>query len=430
MELLMSKQLKPHLSFTVLGSNSGRNAGDAAILASLMRTLSEEIGPDVRFEVPTTNPAFVSNNYGRLFNVRPISIMPWTGSLRLLGIPTFRSIARTDAMLITDGIIFDVKLWNPIFNFLITLIFLAPWAKLLGKKVICYNVGIGPLRSYWGQRFARFLGNLSDLIIVREEDSLALFRKIGVKKEIHLMADAVFQNWAASDERKQQILAETGLTEAAASNNILGINVTRYVDSWLAESEKLQNKDDFINMLASSLVQLKRQASLEPVIVITQVMDHAYGERLRQLTSEKYFSETKEKWAPRIVSNVKYNNHEILAFCSCCRVFAGMRLHSLIIASRAGTPIVGLVYAPKVKSFLTQLKTPKQAIELAGLKQETLVASLLSVWNDAERLRAGQQTIVENLAYKARQAAILVADTMGLAQPSTQSQARPLVSNS
>ena len=44
---------------TLLGSNSGRNAGDAAILAAIMGAITEQLGPDVEFEVPTTNPKFV-----------------------------------------------------------------------------------------------------------------------------------------------------------------------------------------------------------------------------------------------------------------------------------------------------------------------------------------------------------------------------------
>jgi len=104
---------------TLLGSNSGRNAGDAGILAAIMGALSEELDGKVYFEVPTTNPKFISKHYGSMFNVRPISVMPWTGSIRLLGIPTLRSIKRTDLTFITDGIIFDVNLFNPLFNFLI-----------------------------------------------------------------------------------------------------------------------------------------------------------------------------------------------------------------------------------------------------------------------------------------------------------------------
>ena len=96
------------LRVTLLGSNSGRNAGDAAILAAIMHTLSRELDNKVSFEVPTTHPDFVRRNYGDKFDVKAMSVMPWTGSVRLLGIPTLASIRRTDCTLITAGIIFDI----------------------------------------------------------------------------------------------------------------------------------------------------------------------------------------------------------------------------------------------------------------------------------------------------------------------------------
>ena len=202
-------------SFTLLGSNSGRNAGDAAILASIMSVLRDRFGAECRFEVPTTHPQFVDGNYSKEFNVKGISVMPWTGSIRLLGLPTFRSIRRTDAALITDGIIFDVKLFNPLFNFLITLIFIAPWTKFCGKKLICYSVGVGPLRSYFGRRFARYVVNLCDLVMVRDADSLALLKEIGVTKPIYETADAVFQNWGESPERITEIVSKQRESNAA-----------------------------------------------------------------------------------------------------------------------------------------------------------------------------------------------------------------------
>ena len=47
-------------TIAVLGSNSGRNAGDAAILGNLLRDISA-LYPDVLFKVPTTHPGFVES---------------------------------------------------------------------------------------------------------------------------------------------------------------------------------------------------------------------------------------------------------------------------------------------------------------------------------------------------------------------------------
>jgi len=69
----------------VLGSNSGRNAGDAAILSSIIRNLSAR-HPDIRFDVPTTRPDYLYEKFGRE-RVRAISMMPGRGAYGCWGCP-------------------------------------------------------------------------------------------------------------------------------------------------------------------------------------------------------------------------------------------------------------------------------------------------------------------------------------------------------
>ncbi len=397
-----------NVKITLLGSNSGRNAGDAAILAAIMGVLHKEFDGKVEFEVPTTNPSFVTDNYGQHFNVKPINIMPWTGSIRLLGIPTLLSIKRTDLTFITDGIIFDINLFNPLFNFLITLVGLVPWLRFWKKKLICYSVGIGPLNSKAGQMFARYVGNSSDLIMVRDEDSRALFEKIGITKEIHLTADAVFANWSASPERIDELLIENSIDSAASDGNLLGVNITRYIDRWLQSHEKVSAKDKFLPELADVIVKLRKEQGITTALFITQVMDAEFGKILQQLVKEKSKQLHDEQWEPAFITNEIYTNHEILGLASRCKLLVGMRLHSLIIAARAGTPVVGLVYAPKVRSFLKQLGTPERSIELAEMSSERLYTELVDAWKNVSSIKTTQQEIVRTLESNALDAGRIV----------------------
>jgi polysaccharide pyruvyl transferase WcaK-like protein len=347
-----------------------------------------------------------------MFNVKPLSVMPWTGSIRLFGIPTLKSIASTDVTLITDGIIFDVKLFNPLFNFLITLIFLVPWANMLGKPVICYNVGVGPLRSKSGRAFARYVCNRCKLIIVRDTDSEALLREIGVSNAIHLKADAVFDNWGISKSEAESILGDLGALGAAAEGRLLGVNITRYIDAWLASREKMGSTAGFLPMLASVLAKLWVEHGIEPLIVITQHMDHPYGERLQALVESAVRERTGSAQKPGMISNLSLSSHQILGVMSLCRLFVGMRLHSLIISAKAGTPVVGMVYAPKVRSLLAQLGTPGLACELATLDAAALEQTLLYAWQNVDDIRQTQQAVVQGLERSAVEAADLLAQAV------------------
>jgi polysaccharide pyruvyl transferase WcaK-like protein len=334
--------------------------------------------------------------------------MPWAGALRILGIPTFMSVRRSDLTFIVDGIIFDKKLFNPIFNWLIMLVCIAPWIKLCGRKLVCYNVGIGPLSSYWGRLFAKIVGNCSDLILVREQDSYNLFKEIGVTSDMRITADSVFTNWSASEDRVWEIIGKHGLTVDMKAGNVLGFNVTRYVDDWLKKSEKVASRESLIPILAKALVRLKVEKNIVPVICITQVMDTGYGEALRAEIKSGYAKHRNDGWQPVLISNFDNSNHELLGVFSKCGLFAGMRLHSLIIACRAATPIVALVYAPKVRSFIRQLTTPQLGLELADLTAESLFNDLANAWENRAQIKEKQQVVARELEKLADSAAEMV----------------------
>jgi polysaccharide pyruvyl transferase WcaK-like protein len=97
---------------------------------------------------------------------------------------------------------------------------------------------------------------------------------------------------------------------------------------------------------------------------------------------------------------------------SLCRLFVGMRLHSLIISAKAGTPVVGMVYAPKVRSLLAQLGTPGLACELATLDAAALEQTLLYAWQNVDDIRQTQQAVVQGLERSAVEAADLLAQAV------------------
>ncbi|GFP32415.1 hypothetical protein HKBW3S42_00720 [Candidatus Hakubella thermalkaliphila] len=95
---------------TLLGSVSGRNAGDVALIASIMSEI-RNLHPEVTFEIPTINPAFIKKHYSHLV-ARPVSMLPWHLSVKMLGLPTFLSVRRADMVLVFDAVLFDRKLFN------------------------------------------------------------------------------------------------------------------------------------------------------------------------------------------------------------------------------------------------------------------------------------------------------------------------------
>ena len=390
----LGKTKGSHPVITILGSNSGNNVGDAAILASILEALSQEI-PNAEFLVPSTKPSFVKKNYAHQYNVKAIDVMPWTGSIRLLGIPTMRAIAKSDVTLITDGIIFDVKLFNPLFNFLITLVFLAPWAKIRKSKLVCYSCGIGPLRSFFGRRFAKWVIQSCDLVIMRENDSKSLAQEIGVKKPIQVTGDAAFLNTVSTKERALKIFDECNINPEAP---LFGINVTSYIDQWLSGNERVQDGSKFIETLAEGINEAKAKLDQPffPVVFSTHPMDVQACSQLAQLTSGA------------VITSAKYLSHDLQACMRECELFIGMRFHSVVLASAVEVPIIGLVYAPKVRGFMELLECQNYSIELADVSKELISSTVINAWEQRAEIKAQQKEVVDKLKAGAKRAAEVI----------------------
>ena len=180
----------------------------------------------------------------------------------------------------------------------------------------------------------------------------------------------------------------------------LGVNVTRYIDSWLSGAEKVEGRTDFFSDFAKKLVSFRTATGVDMAIFTTQVMDHDCGERLVEEVA-KLAKEAGDEWRPMFFSNKNLSNHEILSLANRCELFIGMRLHSLIIAARAQVPVLGLVYAPKVRSFLKQLNTPEYAYELNDLSGSDFSKKLQAAWEDRKRIYSVQRDVVRSLEERA-----------------------------
>lgn len=380
-----------HPRITLFGNNSGRNLGDMAIMSSILESLSARM-PNAEFFVPAINAQWTERHYGDKYNVRAVNVMPWTLSIRLLGLPTLRCLAKSDVALICDGIIFGKKLFNPAFNYLITLVFLVPLARLLGCKVVCYSCGIGPFPSKISRLFAKWVINGSDLVMMRERDSEKLAKEIGVTQPIALTGDAAFINPTSPKEVAREIVASLGLD---ADKPVMAVNVTAYLDAWLAPHERLAQGEGFISMIGDALNRTQEQANekFQILVVSTHPMDEETCQTLAKMCGGK------------VIDNSKYLSHDIQAVLRMCGLLVGMRFHSIVLASSVETPVVGLIYAPKVRGYLRLLGCEEFGLELASLTEHSLSEKLVEAWNGRSALKAKQDAVIAELKAGAEHAA-------------------------
>ena len=382
---------------TLLGSSSGRNAGDAALMRAIVEAVRAEI-PGAHFEIPTINPAFLRRSYPADV-VTPVPILPWNLSLRFFGVPVFRSVARTEATLIFDAILFDRSLRNPLFNYLWPLQYVLPYAKARGRKVVFYDVGVGPVHTAAGRRVLRRVLATGDLFTIRDPDSLALARDVGLPdRPIHLTADAAFDHPPAPAERVDEIHRGLELPPGRAA---VGFNVNVYLDTWTGDGGARIDRRHFVSTMAALADRMVDRWGADVVFFVTQHMDEG-------ITSA-VVSAMEHREHVRVLSNRAYSPEELQGVMARMDLFFGMRLHSLLLAASQCVPVVGLVYQIKVESLLRYLGLAEAALPFAPFDIEPLWSSLDARWSLRQTTRAHLEEIVPRMRALAREAAVRTA---------------------
>jgi len=386
-------------AISLLGSSSGRNAGDAALLAGIMDTVDDACKEKIEYEIPTINPKFVRTHYHN--RVKPVSIMPWNASLKLLGVPTYQSIMRTDMSLVFDAVLFDRSLYNPLFNFLGPLSILLPKAKKRGKKLGFFNVTAGPVYTDKGKQLLRDLSDQMDFITVRDQDSYDILRDIGVtNKRVLVTADAALNVVPCSDERAQTILNAVGLG-GEVSQEILGININAYIDTWASADGGSLGKERFLNTYAAALNRFLADTPVPVLFVSTQHHDvEITKELMKRVKCSKPMA---------LLSNRDYNQYEIKGVLKQLGLLFAMRLHAKILASSELTPTIGLAYLPKCVHYYNSLKMPEWIMEFKDFSEESLYELISGGWRERSALRSKLALEIPTLKGKAKIAAELVA---------------------
>ena len=381
----------------VLGNFSGRNAGDAAILGGLLRDVSA-LYPGLLYVVPTINRSFVSRNFSR-YNVRPVGLMPWNLSLKIMGLPVLAATLRSDVILVTDAILFDRNLLNPVHNYLLTLSHVLPLARKRGIPVILYNMSLGPVRTRAGRRCLKRILDCADLVITRDDVSLDLARDLGTPAEkLRAGADCALNVVPAGEERIREIARAEGILQGPRPS--IGFNVNSYIDAFVRGGGPGIGRGRFLGIMRAVMDRAIESFDANAVMVITQPMDLGIaGELMEGLRNRDRV---------RLVSNRRYSHEELAGVLSRLEIFTGMRTHSLILATSVGTPVLGIVAYPKNRGYLRSIGMADQMIEFSDFSEKTLFEKVERTWRLRSELRRRLLPAIEREKEKARRSAQLL----------------------
>ena len=316
------------------------NSGDEAVLMAIVQDLRAAVR-DVDITVLSRRPEETSVSYG----VQAVD--------RFSPAEVWKAVKDCDVLISGGGsLVQDVTSSRSLFYYL-GIIWLA---KRLGRKVMVYANGVGPVRRPVNRLLTSFVLNQVDLITLRDQASAAELERLGVRRpRILVSADPVFGLRPVAPERADAVLATEGLAGSGSGvGPLVGISVRRW--------DGLERWGPVVAAAADHLVE--RHGAR---IVFLPMEFPGDVEVSRWVASRMHFKGAK-------VLGGRYLATEYMALVGRLDLLVGMRLHSLIFAARQYVPLVGLEYDPKVRGVLTALGQ-SVAGDVLSIDTKTLVAA-------------------------------------------------------
>lgn len=376
----------------VIGNFSGRNAGDAAILEGLLHDVNA-VNPRVSFLIPTINTRFVQRTYSQ-YPVKAVSLLPWNLSFKIFGLPIFSSVLASDMVLVTDAILFDRQLLNPLYNYLSTMAVVLPIARKRGIPVFLYNVSLGPITSELGRICTKRVLNSSEMVIVRDTESVTMLGKWSLNHpNMVIGADCALNVPLVDMGRLEYIKEKEHILDGSCP--YMSFNISSYLDVFVKSTQQGIAKDLFTEIIAETMNRIISEMKIRIIFVITQPMDLPIARQvMAKITYPKKVT---------LISNKTYTHNELATIFSQVELHVGMRTHSLILATSSCTPTVGIIATPKNRGYMNSIEQQDRMIEFGEqFTASNLFALIRWTWDDRNQVRNQLAPIMAREKEKAR----------------------------
>lgn len=335
------------------------NAGDDAILQSIHEGILAA-SKDISVTVLSNDPQLTWNLCG------------------LEAVPRFRfwkvldALRHCDALLSGGGSLLQDRTSTRSLMYYLSII---RGAEIFGKPVMLYANGIGPVRKPENRRRVKRAVERAALVTLRDRSSANELREMGVKRpDLYVTADPVFNLPPAPEERGEELLRCAKLPQGASFAAIS-------VRNW-------PGTGDFPKQLAGLCDHLRRTYGMEILFLLMQPgHDRATTNQVRELMEE-----------PSYLLDTACTPRELMAVLGRAKLCVAMRLHTLIFAARMAVPCIGLVYDPKVESYLQELDMPSAGhVEHFDLEQAVACADdmMAHYEENLERLQEKSQALAK-----------------------------------
>jgi polysaccharide pyruvyl transferase CsaB len=338
------------------------NAGDEAMLAAMIEALTD-IEPNIKITVISGNPEDTRRRHG-------------VAAVYRLNYPEIAKVLAKSQLLISGGgsLLQDVTSDRSLYYYLSIMML----AKKLGKPVMLYAQGIGPVRGTLAQGAMRYIGNMVDLITVRDDGSYEELKRLKVTAPpVHITADPVLAMHPVDKLIGRSILKKHGQEGVAP---LIGISVREWKDWGHFKQVMGHAADLMIEELGAKVVFIPMQWP----------DDLGVSEKIARRMNNK-----------ASVLPGEYTTSELLSLVGNLDLLIGIRLHALIFAAVMHVPMAGISYDPKIDRFLETIGE-RHVGTLKSVTADNLMTRIRAMWDERKqpnREREDRINILRNKAF-------------------------------
>jgi len=265
-------------------------------------------------------------------------------------------------------------------------------AKLHKKSVYCYALGVGPVRRKISKLLIRLVLNRVDLITVRDQSSRELLHNLKINKiPIHITADPAFNLEINKDTDVQNIFTVENIPYDNKPKIVFTLRRWFHYHHFFLPMR-------FRNKLISHQDSARFSNFLRIISGFIDQLVEIYSARIiflpmRKLEKRKDPGQDDDIVISEITSLIDSNHNirtiegnytpaEIKTFLGKTDLVFGMRMHSLLLASTMGVPVIGLNLSEKFDSFFKLINQQDYLIELENLTIQKLLNVFSAAWEN------------------------------------------------
>lgn len=365
----------------ISGSYGGMNLGDEAILQGIVQEIRASVEAEITIFSRDPSDTLARHPVDHAVAVRELTRGEITEVLEALDV----------FILGGGGILFDGEA-----EIYLREVFIA---HELGLPVVIYAVSAGPLTSFTSRRAVHRALNDAALVTVRDRLGYRLLEDIGVDRPIHLTADPALL--VAPEELPESTLHAEGVD---LGRPLIGFSVREP-----GPAAPDIDPEQYYALLANAADFVIGRYGAEVLFVPLEKTDvqhsHAVVAHMKNAESAE-------------ILRRRYSPGQIIDLAARFQLAVGMRLHFLIFAAVASTPLSALPYASKVKGLIEEFGFETPPLGDIGIGQ--LIAKIDRSWDTRAELRARINERVPKLKERAKRTNELLLAVIGDAAPRSQ----------